>query len=183
NRFDPDSGAYNVAVTLRLTGILDLDALRAAVTDILGRHETLRTRYPDSDAGPYQQIVPVADALGERTLTVDPLTGRLDEQLREVIGRGFDVTREIPTALTVLRESDDSHVLVLVVHHIAIDGWSMQALARDLVAAYSARSAGDAPAWEPLPVQYADYALWQRDLLGTVGDPESVAARQLSFWR
>ncbi|WP_407445612.1 non-ribosomal peptide synthase/polyketide synthase [Rhodococcus sp. (in: high G+C Gram-positive bacteria)] len=183
NRFDPASGAYNVAVALRLTGTLDIDALRTAVTDIVDRHETLRTRYPDNGDGPRQEILPVTDAIDALTLTVDDLHGTLDERLLEVVARGFDVTREIPLALNVVREDADRHVLALVVHHIAIDGWSMQALARDLVAAYGARSAGAAPEWEPLPVGYADYALWQQGLLGSTDDPDSVAARQLAFWR
>ncbi|NMD93864.1 amino acid adenylation domain-containing protein [Rhodococcus sp. BL-253-APC-6A1W] len=183
NRFDPASGAYNVAVALRLTGTLDIDALRAAVTDIVDRHETLRTRYPDTGDGPRQEILPAAEVIDALTLDADALHGTLDEWLLEVVARGFDVTREIPLALNIVREDADRHVLVLVVHHIAIDGWSMQALARDLVAAYGARSAGSAPAWEPLPVGYADYALWQQGRLGSTDDPDSVAARQLAFWR
>ncbi len=183
NRFDPASGAYNVAVALRLTGTLDVDALRSAVTDIVGRHETLRTRYPEDSNGPRQEILPVASAVDPLTLTVEDLHGTLDEWLVEVVGRGFDVTREIPLALNVVREDADRHVVALVVHHIAIDGWSMQALARDLVAAYGARASGHVPDWEPLPVGYADYALWQHGLLGGIDDPESVAAAQLAFWR
>ena len=181
NRFDPASGAYNVAVALRLTGTLDTDALEAAVADIVERHETLRTRYPDSGNGPYQDVLPVAEA--GHILAVGSLDGPLEQRLREVIGRGFDVTSEPPVALTVLREGADAHVLVLVVHHIAIDGWSMQALARDLVTAYAARAERTAPSWVPLPVQYADYALWQQDLLGDATDPDSVAGRQLTYWR
>ncbi|MDV2474264.1 AMP-binding protein [Rhodococcus zopfii] len=94
NRFDPASGAYNVAVALRLTGTLDHAALEAAATDIVERHETLRTRYPDSGDGPYQDVLPTSE-IG-RVLTVDPLDGPLEQRLREVIGRGFDVTAAPP---------------------------------------------------------------------------------------
>ncbi|WP_072751834.1 non-ribosomal peptide synthetase [Rhodococcus maanshanensis] len=187
NRFDPASGAYNVAAALRMTGTLDVSALAAAVADILERHESLRTVYPDSPTGPHQRILPTSEALDELALDAlhddEPLGAHaLAERVRAAVASGFDVTAEIPLDLTLLAAGPDDHVLVVVVHHISIDGWSIQALARDLVQAYSARTGGQAPSWTPLPVQYADYAVWKRAVLGSEDDPDSTAARQIDYW-
>ena len=108
-------------------------------------------------------------------------------------GRGFDVSRELPWRVHLLRLpgpqgraracAEAEHVLVMVVHHVAGDGWSMGALSRDLRAAYAARLQGRAPGWAPLAVQYADYAMWQREVLGGEDDPASVICGQLAYWR
>ncbi|WP_165497174.1 non-ribosomal peptide synthase/polyketide synthase [Rhodococcus sp. ABRD24] len=191
NRFDPESGAYNVAMALRMTGALDTAALSDAVADILERHESLRTVYPDSVDGPYQRILSTQEALDELALDelaldeleLDGTAGSdLADRVRAAVASGFDVTAEIPIDLTLLHRSEDLHVLVVVVHHISIDGWSIHALAADLVHAYSARAFGGAPSWKPLSVQYADYALWKRDVLGADDDPHSRAGRQIAYW-
>src|SRR6185437_3705553 len=83
----------------------------------------------------------------------------------------------------LLAVSPTVHVLALVIHHSATDGWSTGILARDLSAAYAARRAGRAPGWDPLPAQYDDYAMWQRELLGDEGDPGSLLSRQAAWWR
>nr|WP_231137850.1 non-ribosomal peptide synthetase [Rhodococcus opacus] len=186
NRFDPTSSAYNVAAALRLSGPLDVDALRRAAADILERHESLRTMFPESPDGPSQLVLPVDHAATGDLIDVAPdvvPAAALDTRIREAMAHGFDVTTQIPIALTLVRcEAPDEHVLVMVVHHISIDGWSIQVLARDLVHAYSTRTAGDAPSWTPLPVQYADYTLWQRGFLGSEDDPTSLISQELEYW-
>ncbi|NME81103.1 non-ribosomal peptide synthase/polyketide synthase [Rhodococcus sp. 105337] len=186
NQFDTSSPAYNIAVALRLSGDLDLTALRHAVSDVVARHESLRTRYPFTDAGPVQVVVPAAAAPPE--FAVVPLDGTPDAadpdaQIARIVGAGFDVATEIPTRIRVLAVSGTEHILVLVVHHVTADGFSMGPLARDIMTAYTARRAGQPPQWAPLPVHYADYTLWQHRILGDENDPTSVAARQLQFWR
>ncbi|WP_459979735.1 condensation domain-containing protein, partial [Mycobacterium avium] len=94
----------------------------------------------------------------------------------------FDLATEIPLRARLFRITDDEHVLVAVLHHIAADGLSMAPLVADLGMAYASRCAGHAPGWAPLPVQYADYTLWQRAQLGDVADAESPMAAQLAYW-
>jgi hypothetical protein len=102
---------------------------------------------------------------------------------------GFDVTAEVPLRAGLLRidadagQKTDDHVLVLVAHHITADGWSLRPLIRDVMTAYTARAAGHAPAWTTPIVQYADFSCWQRAVLGSEDDPDSVAATQIDYWR
>ncbi|HXL90832.1 MAG TPA: amino acid adenylation domain-containing protein, partial [Streptosporangiaceae bacterium] len=176
------SAVYNSPVAVRLHGRADAAALRAALADVAGRHEALRTVFPDVDGIPYQQVLPAETASPELAeITVDPAS--MAEAVAEAVRYRFDLAREIPVRGWLLSVSPVEQVLVLVVHHIAGDGWSLGPLSRDLAAAYAARCAGRPPGWEPLPVQYADYTLWQRDLLGDVNDPGSVVSAQLEYWR
>ncbi|MQA27020.1 MAG: amino acid adenylation domain-containing protein, partial [Micromonosporaceae bacterium] len=173
---------YNVPLALRLTGELDVAALQAAVGDVAGRHEVLRTAYSDSNGIPAQCVL-VGDS-GRPSLVVrDVAEGDLPGVLDEVVSGRFDLGVDLPWRVHLLRRSDSEHVLVLVAHHIAVDGWSMGLLTRDLQVAYAARRQGAAPGWSPLPVQYADYALWQRETLGDPDDPDSLISAQLAYWR
>ncbi|MQY27936.1 non-ribosomal peptide synthetase [Nocardia aurantia] len=182
NRYAPESSAYNIAFAIRIDGDLDAPALRAALTDLVDRHEVLRTLFPEDRSGAYQLVLDTRRCMP----VVEPVAA--DEEgarlaLRTLAQRGFDLTREIPLRIQLLRIGLERHVLGVVLHHIAADGWSLAPLTRDLATAYAARRGGAAPAWAPLPVQYADFSLWQRDCLGDEDDPGSPAAVQLRFWR
>ncbi|QWF81842.1 non-ribosomal peptide synthetase [Amycolatopsis sp. CA-230715] len=172
------SATYNMPLVLRLTGELDTDALRAALSDVIVRHESLRTLLDEHDGEPFQHI-----------LTPDDIElpwkhqDYSDTALTNTVRHPFNLATEIPVRGTLLRISDDEHVLAVVMHHVAGDGWSFGPLARDLMTAYQARRIGQEPGWSPLPVQYTDYSLWQRELLGDRDDPESLFARQLAYWR
>ncbi|MGV9747955.1 non-ribosomal peptide synthase/polyketide synthase [Rhodococcus zopfii] len=181
NRMNPASAAYNIPVVLRLSGLLDVPALGAAVRDVFDRHEVLRTRYPDTDDGPVQEVLPVADA-APLLSAVEVSEALLPTRIAEMIGTGFDVTTSAPVRGRLFSVSPTDHVLVMVIHHISADGFSMGPLTRDVMTAYASRLDGDIPTWSPLQVQYADYALWQREILGDENDPESALARQLDYW-
>ncbi|MGW0328303.1 amino acid adenylation domain-containing protein [Nocardia sp. NPDC003183] len=182
NQVDPASGSYNIPFAIRLTGELDIAALGAAVTDVLGRHESLRTFFPVSDGRAFQEILSVADVLPEG-LQVETTTDVLT-RAGELAGAGFDVTREVALRARLLTDGTSAEwLLVVVVHHISADGASLAPLARDLMTAYVARAAHQSPAWTPLEVQYADFALWQRAVVGDDEQPESLAAAQLDYWR
>ncbi|QIS08859.1 amino acid adenylation domain-containing protein [Nocardia arthritidis] len=184
NRFDPASGVNNIPVAVRLTGKLDIEALRAAVRDLCERHEVLRTIYPEVDGEGYQQVLPIGDRRSVPDLVVEQADpARVPELVAATVIEGFDVTVAPPVRVRVLELGEHDHVLICVVHHIAGDGFSMGPLTRDLMTAYVERMHGGAPEWPALTVQYADYAIWQRDVLGAEDDPDSVLAQQISFWR
>ncbi|MFD7983479.1 condensation domain-containing protein, partial [Kitasatospora indigofera] len=176
------SPLYNLPFAVRLRGELDVPALRAALADVVARHETLRTVFPVVDGVPVQQVLPADEAeFGFEVVDCGPADypARRDAAAATT----FDLADELPIRITVFTLAPGEHVLLVVLHHIAGDGWSLGPFLRDLAMAYTARQAGGRPGWEPLPVQYADYALWQRELLGEEGDPESLLARQLAHWR
>jgi amino acid adenylation domain-containing protein/non-ribosomal peptide synthase protein (TIGR01720 family) len=203
------SSAYNFPLVARLRGDLDVDALRAALADVAGRHESLRTLFVDRDGVPFQRVIP-ADAaqpplrvipaslafptaslasptaslaFPTASLAFPTVSSAFDDLLAEELTRPFDLAVDLPLRATVFELGDDEHVLAVVLHHITTDEWSDRPFLADLATAYAARRNGKRPQWTPLPVQYGDYALWHRQLLGDPADPASRAAHQLEFWQ
>ncbi|MFJ6656762.1 amino acid adenylation domain-containing protein [Streptomyces sp. NPDC091377] len=173
---------YNAPIMLRLTGPLDRDALSAAFRDVLARHEALRTVFPLADGKHHQHVVGIDTMSGQPQIELTTPED-LPDALARAAGHAFDLTSEPPVRAWLFALGADDHVLVVVVHHITADGWSMGPLTRDLSSAYAARRQGRAADWPPLPVQYADYTLWQRELLGADDDPAGRMSAQVAYWR
>ncbi|MCY7763662.1 non-ribosomal peptide synthetase DhbF [Bacillus spizizenii] len=176
------SPTYNIPVAVRLSGELDQGVLQAALYDLVCRHESLRTIFPESQGTSYQHILDADQArpvLHVTEIDEKELSGRFAEAVRY----SFDLAAEPAFRAELFVIGPDEYVLLLLVHHIVGDGWSLTPLTRDLGAAYAARCYGKAPEWAPLTVQYADYALWQQELLGSGDDPNSLIAGQLAFWK
>ncbi|MBM9510732.1 non-ribosomal peptide synthetase, partial [Actinacidiphila acididurans] len=182
DRFGGPGETYTIPVQVRLTGPLDLGALRAALGDLTARHESLRTLLPAVDGQPYQLIVEAAQAAPVLDV-VEAGEDELPEAVTEARLRPFDLATDLPLRATVFALGPRRWELLLVVHHVAADEWSMGPLWRDLASAYEARLNGRAPQWTPLPVQYADYTLWQRELLGSADEPSELLTEQVEYWR
>ncbi|SOB85562.1 amino acid adenylation domain-containing protein [Streptomyces sp. 1331.2] len=182
NQLEEPNGTYNVPVVVRFRGPLEVESLRGALHDVLVRHEALRTTFCERDGELWQEVAD-EESVQLTFVTRDCTEAELEELVDAETARPFDLAVDMPLRALLLSVDPQQHVLVVVMHHIASDGWSMAPLLRDLATAYEARCAGRAPAWEPLPVQYTDYTLWQRELLGEEDDPESLLSRQLSFWK
>ncbi|MFE4456696.1 amino acid adenylation domain-containing protein [Nocardia tengchongensis] len=179
NQFDTTAAVDNLGFALRLPGI-DLDALQHALTDLVTRHEALRTRYPADEAGPHQLIIDPA-AAGDCFSVLDVPADTVDDHIHRILRQGFDVTTQVPLRVRLLRTPEEN-ILVCAMHHICADGSSMAPLAGDLAQAYTARHNNATPTWVPLPVQYTDFALWQHQLLGSRNDPTSLLSQQLRYW-
>ncbi|GAB3742807.1 hypothetical protein GCM10027598_75190 [Amycolatopsis oliviviridis] len=173
DRMETNAVAYNFPLTFRLRGTLDLEALRAALGDVLDRHEVLRTVFEEHDGEPYQRVL---DAPEIPFAVEECDEAGLDNRIASLSRTPFDLAREIPVRLRVLRLGGGDHVISLVLHHSATDEWSDRPFLDDLTSAYQARLGGESPVWTELPVQYADFALWQKDFLDQRG------ADQVAFW-
>ncbi|HVG46074.1 MAG TPA: amino acid adenylation domain-containing protein, partial [Longimicrobium sp.] len=182
DRLEPDSALYNLRVPLRLEGALDAAALERALGEIVRRHDVLRTTFGEVEGAPVQVVAPFAGF----TLPVEEVpgadaAGREAEALRRASaagGRPFDLEHGPLFRALLLRLAPEDHLLLLWMHHAVSDGWSTGVLLRELSALYSAFHAGGESPLPELPVQYADYAVWQREQLRG-----AVLERQVAFWR
>lgn len=182
NRANPESVAETVCFAIRLGGRMRIEALQVAVVDVIERHETLRTVYPAVDGIGYQVVLPLDHVLAD--LTPESLAeSEIQDWLADFAEFTFDVTAEIPVRIAIAELAPDDHVVAVVAHRIAADEGSVTPFLRDLAVSMLARRNRARPAWAPLPVQYADYALWQHTVLGDEADPNSVAAREIGYWR
>ncbi|MBA3947501.1 MAG: amino acid adenylation domain-containing protein, partial [Herpetosiphonaceae bacterium] len=182
DQLEPGTATYTIPAALRLHGQLDDAALEHSFTTLVARHEVLRTTFPLVDGQPVQYIAPPAPCPISRVdLQAVPAEQREAEahRLAQVeIQRPFDLAQGPLIRIALLRLSSDDHVLVLALHHSISDGWSTSVLVRELAIAYLAFHQGQVPELPPLPIQYADYAVWQRGwLTGAVRD------QQLAYWQ
>jgi acyl carrier protein len=181
NRLEGSSATYTIPLAARLKGELDREAFEAALGDAVERHESLRTIFPDTLGMP-RQLILEASAARPRLSVVSVSEEGLAAALSTTARQGFDVASEPPLRAHLFALGEREHVLLLLLHHIAGDGWSMAPLVRDVASFYAARCRGSPADLPALPVQYADYTLWQNTLLGEESDPESVISRQLAYW-
>ena len=181
-QLEPDSASYNIPISVRLQGALNASALEQSLNEILRRHEVLRTTFSTMNGEPVQIISPFEP----RELCVEDLSGWLDEKARINEARRltavetatpFDLINGPLFRARLLRLDENDHVIILTMHHIVSDGWSLGILINELTTLYRSYSAGEAPSLPELPIQYADFAQWQRTWL----DGE-ILAEQLAYW-
>ncbi|MET3391395.1 amino acid adenylation domain-containing protein [Variovorax sp. 1140] len=182
-QLDPQSTAYHISDALRLTGALDVDAVRASFQALVERHESLRTVFRSDADGSAEQVICEDGGLDFSLLDLsqqdaDVREAMAGEATRRIGGMPFDLTKGPLLRVGLIRLASDVHVLVLVMHHIVSDGGSLQIIVDEFVAHYRARVRGEAAALPPLPIQYADYAIWQRHWL-EAGEQD----RQLAYWK
>ncbi|MBJ2238039.1 amino acid adenylation domain-containing protein [Pseudomonas fluorescens] len=174
-QLDKDSTAYHIPGALRLHGHLDLAALQRSFDSLLARHESLRTQLVDDGQRLWQAVMPQARVqIQQAHVDQAQLMARVEEE----VARPFDLHQAPLLRVTLLQLAEDEHVLVMVQHHIVSDGWSMQVMVEELVQLYAAHSQGHDLQLPELPIQYADYALWQRGWMEA-----GEQARQLAYWQ
>jgi aspartate racemase len=182
DQLEPGSAVYNVCQAVRLTGTLDLGVLEKALNEIVRRHEILRTNFFEKDGQPWQTIAPNRPA----PLTVVDLSGWRDGTaaeewqrcLHEESRRPFDLARDPLLRALLIRSAATEHTLMITMHHIVSDGWSVGILLRELAECYTSLCGGQKPELPELPIQYADYVLWERDTMR-----DAAIEKPLAYWR
>ena len=182
DQLEGPSATYNVPLALRMRGPVDTRALELSLYDLVARHESLRTTFVQEDGEVCQRVQQTDEVqVPFEVLYIDEES--LAKELTRKAGLKFDLSKDVPVRAWLFHLASDSYCLLILTHHIASDEWSFEPLLRDLATAYGFRSRAEAPNWEPLRVQYADYTLWQERLLGKEDDTRSRMARQLSYWQ
>ena len=182
-QLDPLSTAYHISGAMKLKGVLNVEALRASFGALLERHESLRTVFRAGEDGRIEQVIQADGSVQIEELDLSAVaTGERAEKVRtavaDVVQTPFDLQAGPLLRVGLIREAVDEHVLVMVMHHIVSDGWSMQIIVDEFVAQYRSRVLGQNPKLATLPIQYADHAVWQHNWL-EAGEKD----RQLAYWR
>ncbi|HEU4325743.1 MAG TPA: condensation domain-containing protein, partial [Roseiflexaceae bacterium] len=188
DQFEPGSPFYNVLSSVRLLGRLDVEALRRSFETIIARHEVLRTTFDLVDGQPMQLIAPAVpldlEQLDFRHLPEEQRDAAVQQAAIAEARRPFDLRTGPLVRAALLRRGDEEFLLLVTMHHIISDGWSVGVMTREFVACYAAFAAGRPPLLPELPIQYADYAVWQRSWLEQPdAKGESPLQRQLAYWR
>lgn len=182
DRLQPGNSAYTMMAAVRLRGELDAAALERGFQDLVQRHEALRTRFVLVEGQPRQQIQPTGTVrlarLDWSELPPEAQTTAIQAEALDLAQQPFDLARDGLVRSRLMRLNAETHVLLLALHHIVSDGWSMEVLIRELAILYDAHRRGQPPALPPLPIQYADFAVWQRQFL-----QGNVLEQQLNYWR
>jgi amino acid adenylation domain-containing protein len=182
DQIEQDRAAYIIPIAIRLAGPLDAGALGAAFNDIVARHEALRTLLSAATGEPRQIVLPPMRA--RFLLCVEACAeADINARLAAMFAQPFELDSELPIRAALLRVGEADHILAIALHHSAADGWSLSPLYKDLSEAYAARRRGKAPTFAPLSVRYADYALWQRSMLGEEEEKNAPLARQFAYWK
>ncbi|GJG89250.1 hypothetical protein tb265_44310 [Gemmatimonadetes bacterium T265] len=182
DQLEPGCATYNLPFNFRLAGPLDADALRDALAFVVERHEVLRTVFDASGREPMQVILPPAGvelpATDLRALDDADREAEVGRRVQHEAARPFDLANGPVWRAALLRTGAEEHVLVLTIHHVAVDGWSFGVLQREIAAAYGAIAAGRDPDLPPLEIQYGDFASWQQAQFG-----DGALDAQLAYWR
>ncbi|SFX01522.1 nonribosomal peptide synthetase DhbF [Thermoactinomyces sp. DSM 45891] len=182
NQLEGPSPTYNIPLIIQLQGKMNKVALEEALADVVKRHEVLRTIFPDQQGSTCQLILEASQALPKLHITQCTVE-ELSELQHQAVRYSFDLSKEPAIRAELFELSADSSVLVLLLHHIVGDGWSLLPLIKDLEFAYRERARGEAPSFAELPVQYADYAIWQESLLNHDNNQDGFIAQQIEYWK